>query len=133
MSTDVVERDSRGKVLPGSFLPSSGNSLLIESAEELQAAIDRYFDTEEHPTMEGLAYSLGFTNRGSFYHYCDETHPYSDIAKRARSRMAGWYERHLLKLPNPAGAIFALKNMGWSDRQDIAMLGSINMQVSFDD
>jgi hypothetical protein len=68
-------------------------------------------------TITGLAYFLGFESRQSFYDY--EKHAeFSYIIKRARLRIECDYEERL-NSKNPTGPIFALKNMGWSDRQEI--------------
>ena len=43
--------------------------------------------------------------------------------KRAKLLIENGYEVDLRKTGNPAGSIFALKNMGWSDRQEIEFRG----------
>jgi hypothetical protein len=68
-------------------------------------------------TITGLALYLGFESRQSFYDY-EKRDGYSYIIKRARMRVENAYE-HRLDSKNPTGPIFALKNMGWSDKQDI--------------
>ena len=44
---------------------------------------------------------------------------FSDAIKRAKLRCQQYAERHMFQARNPAGAIFALKNYGWRDTQDI--------------
>jgi hypothetical protein len=60
---------------------------------------------------------LGFASRQSFYDY-EERGEYSYIIKNARLRVEKGYELRLHG-NNPTGSIFALKNMGWSDKQEI--------------
>lgn len=71
----------------------------------------------EPPTITGLALHLGFASRQSFYDY-EERGEYSYIIKNARLRVEKGYELRLHG-NNPTGSIFALKNMGWSDKQEI--------------
>lgn len=107
-----------------------GRPALFESPEDLQSKIDAYFKSCEaiiengelkklpdNITITGLAYYLGFESRQSFYDY-EEKEEYSYIIKRARLKVENGYESHLFG-KNPTGSIFALKNMGWKDKQEI--------------
>lgn len=108
-----------------------------ETVEILQAAIDKYFkyiegiftietdeDTgqpkkiwERYPepaTITGLAYWLGFDSRQSIYDYKGRA-GFSYTIKRARLRIEANYEKNLSG-QQPAGSIFALKNLGWNDK-----------------
>lgn len=115
-----------------------GRPRLYETPEQLEAAIEDYFNpevieetqtgfgkltrelgrqTRQDSTITGLAYHLGFESRQSFYDY--ETIPeFSYIIKRARLRVESSYEARL-SANNVAGAIFALKNMGWADKSEM--------------
>ena len=93
-----------------------------KTAKELQNEIDAYFVLVEDiktetPTITGLAYYLGFDSRQSMYDY-EEKKAFSYIIKRAKLRIEAYYEGLLMKQYS-SGAIFALKNLGWSDRQEI--------------
>ncbi len=70
------------------------------------------------PTISGLALFLGFVNRQSMYAY-EQKIEFSDTIKIARAKMERIYEQYLLN-PYPTGAIFALKNFGWTDKQEIS-------------
>ncbi len=109
-----------------------GHPALYNSPDELQKAIEDYFinppdkktitigtGTIELPvfTMAGLAYALGFESRQSMYDYEDKVE-FSYIIKRARLRIEGNYEQNL-QFNNATGSIFALKNMGWSDKTEV--------------
>lgn len=128
-----------------------GRPRLFESAEELIAEIDSYFiyiegeshevkhsitdpdgkTTEykstvwdRHPepaTITGLALFLGFCSRQSLFDY-EKNDKFSYIIKKARLRVENEYEKKLDR-DKPTGAVFALKNMGWSDRTDITTGG----------
>ena len=69
------------------------------------------------PTITGLAYHIGFESRQSFYDY-EKLPEFSYTIKRARLFIEKEYEEQL-QVGNTTGAIFALKNMGWTDRQSI--------------
>jgi len=108
----------------------------FRSPEELQQKIDEYLqdcpDKKEVvvrkgkeqtivdlpcPTITGLALHCGFSSRQSFYDY--ENRPeFSYSIKRARTFIEREYEQ-ILQTGNPTGAIFALKNFGWRDRQEV--------------
>lgn len=114
----------------------AGRPPLFSSAIELQEKIEEYFDgqygsvtepdtetglVKQTPgyniTITGLALYLGFETRQSFYDY-EKHEEYSYIIKRARLHVEAAYESNLYG-KNPTGSIFALKNMGWSDKQEI--------------
>ena len=67
-------------------------------------------------TITGLCWFLGFESRQSFYDY-GKTKRFSYTIKRARLFIESEYEA-ALKGSNCTGPIFALKKMGWSDKQD---------------
>jgi len=97
---------------------NGGKPPVYDSPEKLQISVDLYFDYKEgKKTISGLAYHLGFESRQSFYDYESKVE-FAYIIKRARLRIEALYEENL-QSNNVAGSIFALKNMGWFDRQEI--------------
>lgn len=90
----------------------------FETPEELQNKVNEYL--EKYPlgerTITGLALYLGFESRQSLYDY-QEKKEFTYIIKRARLEVESSYESGLYG-KNATGAIFALKNMGWKDRQE---------------
>lgn len=108
-----------------------GRPPMFATPEELQEKIDEYFellyvdreekDTSIHddntPTITGLTLFLGFSDRSSFYEY-EEKPDFTHTIKRARSRVENWYEKCLLN-NSSTGPIFALKNLGWRDKQEV--------------
>ena len=105
---------------------AGGRPLAFESKEQLQEAINSYFDTETKCTLAGLAYHIGI-DRQTLYNYSDEGHEFFDTIKRARERVSAIYEGRLIYDNNPTGVIFALKNMGWKDKQEIEQSGGLNI------
>jgi hypothetical protein len=115
----------------------AGRPSTYNSSEELQGEIDRYFEEGvtvkkvvigkapnnytidvEVPTITGLCYFLGFESRQSFYDL-QKKDEFSYTIKKARLFIEKHYEE-MLQTGNTAGAIFALKNFDWSDKQEIA-------------
>lgn len=112
-----------------------------KTAKELQAAIDKYFTSGvkrktiivggarvdiEVPTISGLCYELGFQSRQSFYDM-EKVPELTYTIKRARLFMEKEYEE-MLQVGNTTGAIFALKNFGWIDKQVIDYSGMVNVE-----
>lgn len=120
----------------------SGAPAFYESPEELQFAIDKYFDyikgefhfeadpkdeskdikiydrSAEPATITGLCLFLGFDSRQSFHDY-GKRESFSYTIKKARLRIENHYEITLQYSRSPAAQIFALKNLGWDDKQQI--------------
>ena len=101
-------------------------------SDDLQVQIDSYFDgLVGNATISGLCYYLGFDSRQSFYDY-EKREEFSYTIKRARLRIEMAYEDRLHS-STPAGAIFALKNFGWSDKTEVEHSGSIGVRESIRD
>lgn len=101
-----------------------------ETPEELEKKIDEYFEDVTKPTITGLALFLGFESRQSFYDY-EKNGNFSYIIKRARLHIESIYEESLHS-QSCTGAIFALKNFGWKDKQEVEQNGimtNINLTV----
>jgi hypothetical protein len=110
----------------------NGRPPVFSSEEDLQNQVDAYFNSGIRtktifvgkdaiptevpvPTITGLAIFLGFESRQSFYDY-EKNPKFSYTIKKARMFIEREYEEQL-QVGNTTGAIFALKNMGWIDRQ----------------
>ena len=113
----------------------AGRPLLFQTEEELHSKIREYLDSvivkEDQPTITGLAYYLGFESRQSFYD-CEAKEQFSYTIKRARLLIEANYEQALFS-KNPTGPIFALKNFGWRDRQEIDQKLSGGISVNWTD
>lgn len=104
----------------------AGRPAVYKTPEELETAIQEYFDAQEANkapiTITGLAYHLGFESRQSIYDY-KERPEYSYILKRATFYVESQYEAKLSGT-TPTGSIFALKNMGWKDKVETGFTDS---------
>ena len=93
----------------------------IKSVEEFNELVDVFLskcEASDCPvTLTGLICALGLSSRQSLAHY-EHRKEFSDSVKRAKLHVEMEYEKRLHG-NNPTGAIFALKNFGWSDRQQI--------------
>lgn len=98
---------------------AAGRPLKYKTSKELETGIQSYFDElgQKHPTITGLALHLGFTSRQAIMNY-QERPEFVDAIKRAKLTIEAHYEQQLFA-KTPAGAIFALKNFGWSDKHEI--------------
>lgn len=96
---------------------ASGRPPFFNSPQRLERKIAYYFKTEKIPTISGLAYFLGFESKQSLYDYEKRTE-FSYPIKRARLLLEDFHEKGL-NGQYSSGHIFALKNMGWSDKQEI--------------
>jgi hypothetical protein len=99
----------------------NGAPRIYDTPAELARGVVEYFEachSDGQPlTITGLTIWLGFASRQSFYDYEKEVaQGFSYIAKTARLLIENSYET---KLDNAycTGAIFALKNMGWTDQR----------------
>ncbi|MDB5003520.1 MAG: hypothetical protein JWQ34_1745 [Mucilaginibacter sp.] len=68
----------------------------------------------EPPTISGLALHLGFKSKEDFDKFENRARLGSTLTQ-ARFRIMAYYESRL-HYPAPAGAIFALKSMGWHEK-----------------
>ena len=97
---------------------TAGRPAKFSSPQELQEKIDEYFDRKrpagECPSISELSLELGFCDRHQFYEY-EKKRKFSHTIKSARSKLTSFFERN----PNPVGHIFMMKNLGYSDKQEI--------------
>ena len=103
--------------------------------EELQAEIDKYFEhcsEEKIPlTITGLALALD-TTRETLMDY-QNNDEFSYTVKKAKLMIENAYEHRLIQ-NGRAGDIFALKNFGWKDKQEIeADVGVREIRVELED
>lgn len=121
-----------------------GRPPIYETPEALQKKIDEYFEkgltvrkvtigapsnrkviSIRVPTITGLVLYCGYCDRQSFYDV-EKREGFSCTIKNARTRIEQEYEE-ALQAGLGAGAIFALKNFGWVDKQELEHSGHLNM------
>lgn len=126
-----------------------GRPPAFETPEELQEKINEYFKEGvtvkkvvigkapnnytldvEVPTISGLAYYIGFESRQSFYDY-EKKSEFTYTIRKVRLFIEQHYEE-MLQTGNTVGAIFALKNFGWKDKQEVEQSGGTSITVKWD-
>lgn len=123
------------KTKPG--VGRAGRPLKIKTPAEFDVLVDRYVAAcaASHPpepvTWTGMALALGFYSRHELDEYMFHE-GFSTPVKRAKMIVECAYERKLSG-NNAAGPIFALKNMRWSDKQEIEHSGSMEFKHKSDD
>lgn len=109
-----------------------GRPRIIQSPGEMQEKADGYFADREAagkpPTMAGLCYALGFSDRHALAEY-EKYDGFSATVKRLRLRVEqDRNEKLILKESFTPGLIFDLKNNhGWVDKQELEHSGSIGI------
>lgn len=93
-----------------------------ETPEQLSDLINKYFDETEQDeyTVTGLCLYLD-TNKQTLLNY-QAKEEYSHIIDMAKMKVEHAYELSLRK-NGRSGDIFALKNFGWTDKQEIEHTG----------
>lgn len=98
---------------------TGGRPPKFETREALGAEISAFFDSckEEgiKATVTGLALYLGFCSRSSLDDYAEKGEEFSYTVKRGKLAVENAYE-----INGQTIDIFALKNMGWRDRTEVA-------------
>ena len=91
------------------------------SPADFDQSVDLYViaceEKDEPLTIPGLTLFLGFADKSSLYHY-QKREAFTDSVKRARTLIEEATVKRSMG-SNAAGAIFMLKNMGYSDRQNV--------------
>ena len=104
----------------------AGRPVKYATPEQMQGIIDEYFREREEKglpfTITGLALALDMTREGLCF-YADKEE-FTDTIKKAKLRVEGYAEDSVYTSRNPAGAIFILKNFGWSDTQKLELTGA---------
>lgn len=105
-----------------------GRPLKIESPKQMEDILNEYFSTtdENKITLTGICLALNIDKK-NFYEY-EKREGYQDIVKRARMIVENSYEMSLRE-NGRTGDIFALKNFGWVDRQEVESTGTNRVTI----
>lgn len=110
----------------------AGRPPIWTDPEAFSKAVDDYFkDQEEVHTWTGLALHLGFESRQSLNDYLEKPEFFHSV-KNALLRIENQYEKRMFTSKNPTGAIFALKNFGWKDKQEVETDGKVEVTVKYE-
>lgn len=109
-----------------------GRPRKFANPEDLEKLLNEYFDGKEYNemTLTGLCLFLDI-NKDTFYEYAKRDE-FKHIIDMARLRIENSYEIALRK-DGGSENIFALKNFGWREKQEIEFTGNIeSVNVSVD-
>lgn len=110
-----------------------GRPRIIDSPEQMLEAGNAYFaecKANEAPILiTGLALALGLSGREALSEYGRRAE-FSATVKELKTVCENYAENKLFSGNNPTGAIFALKNYGWADKQDIDLSVGVRRVVS---
>ncbi len=101
-----------------------GRPRLIESPDRFDELVEIYILSCQDPekpraiTLTGLILALGLSSRESLDNYLKYPE-FVDSVKRAKLLVECEYENRLVTSSNATGSIFALKNFGWKDKQEV--------------
>lgn len=111
-ATDTQAPDTQAPRIPG---------CLADSPEDFDRLAEAYFayckEAGEPVLLTGLALALGFCDTQALYEY-RRYEEFAQPVRRALTRVEMEYERHL-RTGGGTGAVFALKNFGWKDKQEM--------------
>jgi len=82
----------------------------------------------EPATITGLALHLGFNSREQFEQY-ETKGKFATCIKRARLQIETIYEKKLHQQSSAAGAIFALKALGWNEKAESKNLNTSTIKT----
>ena len=103
---------------------NGGRPPVFDNPKDLEKKCIAYFkyciEKIEKPTITGLTLYVGFCSRSSWDEYIKKD-VFSDIVKRAKLAVENSYEQNGNTID-----IFALKNMGWTDRQEIYQTNTVD-------
>lgn len=95
-----------------------------DDPDKLLEAGMQYFEEEDKPTLSGLALHLGFCDRFSLYEY-GKHEKFTYAIKTLKAKLTDTIAQRALyhEGGQVTGAVFYLKNLGYSDRQVTAIEG----------
>ena len=107
-----------------SFKNLGGRPLKYETKEDLQAAIDKYWqyceEQKKVPCIAGLAYYIG-VDRHTVYNY-EKNDKFFHTIKIARDKILYKLEESVCNTNSiAAGKIFVMKNYGYTDKQELEL------------
>ena len=116
-----------------------GRPPTFDSPEQLEQLADAYFteckgDEDQDvkpitPTVNGLCLALGCC-RETIWDYAKKPE-FAHAVKRVRSRLEMAWEQRLAG-QNVVGAIFWLKNQGWTDKTELDVKASVSGSVRYE-
>lgn len=99
-----------------------GRPRVFQNPSELESALNNYLQhcdkSGEPKTITGLCLFLGLSSRTALSDYANRE-GFGETVARCKLAIEHGYELRLHGDGSTAGAVFALKNFGWSDRREL--------------
>ena len=115
-------------------MAKGGRPRKIKSVRQFEERAEAYFrecEAREEPVLlTGLILALGLSSRSALDEYAQRPE-FLNSVKKAKLRVEMEYEK-ALHGRSPTGAIFALKNFGWTDKQDVEVSGGVKVKTLAD-
>lgn len=107
-----------------------GRPRLTEQSRRIKD-LGAYFNENKEITITGVAIILGFTSEQALKDEAEKATAFAEICRKAILKVKECYEKQLHRGGGVAtGAIFALKNMGWKDSQEVKQeVRSVSLSV----
>lgn len=120
----------RESPVTGEVVDFGGRPPLWTDPKKFDAAVKAYFNNKSIThTWTGLALHLNFCSRQSLEDY-KKVEGFKESIKFALLKIENKYEERLNESKVPVGAIFALKNLNWADKQEIKHVDQPNTSVT---
>lgn len=115
-------------------MAKGGRPRKINSVRQFEERAEAYFrecEAKEEPVLlTGLILALGLSSRSALDEYAQRPE-FLNSVKKAKLRVEMEYEK-ALHGRSSTGAIFALKNFGWTDKQDVELSGGVKVKTLAD-
>lgn len=125
-----------------------GRPRFFQTPKDLRDAVEVYFLELEQknqelldsgnpqlmkkPTLTKMILSIGLSSRESFKLYANYGDDFKEVHDWAKLKIESSYEEAMASgHVQVAGAIFALKNFGWSDKQEIEHSGGVKSSIRY--
>ena len=116
----LIRNEALSEIPSGKKLKfGAGQRPVFSHPEQMAIALEQYFNStpEGEWTLTGLALSCGLSYAG-LMRYDKKDKAYYELLERAKLFVHNSYEKGLRK-DGRTGDIFALKNLGWKDKQEV--------------
>ena len=119
LEAELLRNEALGELPRDKLRFGVGQKPTFNHPEQMAIALEEYFNNTkpEEWTISGIALSVGLTYAGLTV-YDKKNKEYYELLERAKLLVHNSYELGLRK-NGKAGDIFALKNFGWKDKQEI--------------
>lgn len=100
-----------------------------KTIEKIRIKLDEYIEESDVPIISEFSYQNNIS-RQRLYEFANDYEEFSDTFKKCTTKKEAQLEKlGLLNIINPTMAIFSLKQLGWTDKQQIEHSGETTSNV----